>query len=126
MKRSLIISLSILSFSALLAVDTLKIEDTKLGQGKQAARGTTVTVHYTGKLTNGKVFDSSLDRRQPFVFDLGAGQVIQGWEKGIVGMKEGGKRTLTIPPHMGYGSSAMGPIPPNSVLIFDVELLKVN
>lgn len=113
-------------FASHLAADELQIQDTKVGLGKEALRGTVVTVHYTGKLTNGKVFDSSVDRGEPFVFNLGAGQVIQGWEKGIVGMKEGGKRKLTIPPQMGYGSRAVGPIPANSTLIFDVELLKVK
>ncbi|TGL57545.1 FKBP-type peptidyl-prolyl cis-trans isomerase [Leptospira ognonensis] len=116
----------VFSFASLIAADELQIQDTKVGLGKEALRGTVVTVHYTGKLTNGKVFDSSVDRGEPFVFNLGAGQVIQGWEKGIVGMKEGGKRKLTIPPQMGYGARAVGPIPANSTLIFDVELLKVK
>ncbi len=113
------------SVGSLIAEDLL-IQDTKIGNGKEAARGTNVTVHYTGKLTNGKIFDSSLDRGEPFRFDLGAGQVIQGWEKGIVGMKEGGKRKLTIPPNLGYGNRQVGPIPANSTLIFDVELLRVK
>lgn len=104
----------------------LLIQDTKIGTGKEALKGSLVTVHYVGKLTNGKQFDSSVDRGQPFQFQLGAGQVIQGWDKGVAGMKEGGKRKLTIPPNMGYGSRNVGPIPANSTLIFDVELLKVN
>ncbi|MCZ8158086.1 MAG: FKBP-type peptidyl-prolyl cis-trans isomerase [Leptospira sp.] len=118
--------LLLIGFTSLFASDDLLIQDTKIGLGKEAVRGTTVTVHYTGKLTNGKVFDSSVDRGEPFQFDLGAGQVIQGWEKGIVGMKEGGKRKLTIPPKMGYGNRPVGPIPANSTLIFEVELLKVK
>ncbi|GBF49022.1 FKBP-type peptidyl-prolyl cis-trans isomerase [Leptospira ryugenii] len=123
--KSLLVTLFVSCFFGLHAEDLL-VQDTKIGLGKEATRGTEVTVHYVGKLTNGKIFDSSLDRGKPFVFNLGQGQVIQGWEKGIQGMKEGGKRTLTIPPNLGYGSRAVGPIPPNSTLIFDVELLKVK
>jgi FKBP-type peptidyl-prolyl cis-trans isomerase len=126
MKLKIATLLLALGFTALWATDELLIQDTKLGLGREALPRTSVTVHYTGKLTNGKVFDSSVDRGEPFQFDLGAGQVIQGWEKGIVGMKEGGKRKLTIPPHMGYGSRAVGPIPANSTLIFDVELIRVK
>ncbi len=126
MKHMIPYLMIVFSFASLIAADELQIQDTKVGLGKEALRGTVVTVHYTGKLTNGKVFDSSVDRGEPFVFNLGAGQVIQGWEKGIVGMKEGGKRKLTIPPQMGYGARAVGPIPANSTLIFDVELLKVK
>ena len=84
-----------------------------------------IEVHYEGRLENGKEFDSSKKRGQPFQFTLGIGQVIQGWDQGFNGMKVGGKRTLTIPAEMGYGSRAAGSIPPNSTLIFDVELLKV-
>jgi len=126
MKTSLLNLLILVSFTSLLAGGELQIQDTKVGSGKEALRGTTVTVHYTGKLTNGTVFDSSVERGEPFVFNLGAGQVIQGWEKGVAGMKEGGKRKLTIPPQMGYGARAVGPIPANSTLIFDIELLKVK
>ena len=105
----------------------LKIEDTKVGTGAEAVAGKTVTVHYTGTLTDGKKFDSSLDRGQPFKFTLGAGQVIQGWDKGFAGMKVGGKRKLTIPPELGYGARGAGNvIPPNATLIFDVELLGVE
>lgn len=116
----------VLAFSSIFAADGLVIKDLKVGLGKEAIRGTTVTVHYTGKLTNGKVFDSSVDRGEPFSFALGSGQVIQGWEQGIQGMKEGGKRKLTIPPKLGYGDQNVGPIQANSTLIFDVELLKVK
>ena len=102
--------------------------DLKAGTGVTAANGKTVTVHYTGWLaSNGKKFDSSVDRGQPFMFQLGAGQVIKGWDEGVSGMKVGGKRQLRIPPALGYGSSgAGGVIPPNATLIFDVELLAVK
>ncbi len=103
----------------------LKIEDLQSGTGREAQNGNRVTVHYRGTLENGKQFDASYDRGEPFTFELGAGQVIKGWEDGIHGMKEGGKRRLTIPPSLGYGDQAQGPIPANSTLIFEVELLKV-
>ncbi|MBL0955155.1 FKBP-type peptidyl-prolyl cis-trans isomerase [Leptospira levettii] len=124
--KQLFLTLSLFLFVTGLSADELLIQDTKQGLGKEAIRGTTVVVHYTGKLTNGKVFDSSVDRGEPFSFQLGQGQVIQGWERGIVGMKEGGKRKLTIPPKFGYGDRAVGPIPANSTLVFDVELIKVK
>jgi len=105
----------------------LKIEDLKVGTGAEAVAGKKVTVHYTGTLTDGKKFDSSVDRKQPFTFNLGAGEVIQGWDKGVAGMKVGGKRKLTVPPNLGYGERGAGNvIPPNATLIFDVELLKVE
>lgn len=105
----------------------LKIDNLKVGTGREATPGKTVTVHYTGWLTDGKKFDSSVDRNQPFKFSLGAGQVIAGWEKGVQGMKVGGKRKLTIPPQMGYGASgAGGVIPPHATLLFEVELLGVE
>ncbi len=105
----------------------LKIEDVKVGTGAEAVVGKTVSVHYTGTLTDGKKFDSSVDKGEPFRFDLGAGLVIQGWEKGILGMKVGGKRKLIIPPSMGYGEREIaGLIPANSTLLFDVELVAVQ
>lgn len=105
----------------------LQIQDEVVGTGAEAVAGKKVTVNYTGTLTNGTVFDSSLNPgRTPFQFTLGAGEVIQGWDQGFAGMKVGGKRKLTIPPSMGYGSQDMGSIPPNSTLIFEVELLKVE
>jgi len=104
----------------------LKIQDLVVGTGEEAKNGKILSVHYTGTLENGTKFDSSLDRGQPFNFVLGAGQVIQGWEQGFVGMKVGGKRKLIIPPSLGYGSTgAGGVIPPNATLIFEVELLGV-
>jgi FKBP-type peptidyl-prolyl cis-trans isomerase len=105
----------------------LKYVDQVVGAGDVAVAGTTVSVHYTGWLENGKKFDSSVDRGQPFSFPLGAGRVIKGWDEGVQGMKIGGKRKLTIPSDLGYGSrGAGGVIPPNATLIFDVELLGVR
>jgi len=97
------------------------------GTGKAAEKGKSVSVHYTGTLTDGTMFDSSHNRGQPITFKLGVGQVIAGWDEGIGMMKEGGKATLTIPPHLGYGAQgAGGVIPPNATLVFDVELVKVG
>ena len=97
------------------------------GTGAVAKAGQRVSVHYTGWLTDGKKFDSSLDRKQPFQFVLGRGQVIAGWDKGVEGMAVGGKRKLTVPPEMGYGAKGFpGAIPPNATLVFDVELLAVG
>lgn len=101
-------------------------DDIAVGAGAIAAPGDTVTVHYTGTLTDGKVFDSSRDRGEPFTFVLGRGDVIRGWDEGLVGMKVGGKRKLTIAPDFAYGNRAIGPIPANSTLVFDVELLDVK
>ncbi len=101
--------------------------DLTIGVGDVAVAGKTATVHYTGWLENGRKFDSSVDRGQPFSFPLGAGRVIKGWDEGVQGMKIGGKRKLTIPPDLGYGArGAGGVIPPNATLIFDVELLGVK
>jgi FKBP-type peptidyl-prolyl cis-trans isomerase FkpA len=116
------------------SITALQKIDTQVGTGREAEPGFNVKVHYTGWLYDeaaegkkGKKFDSSLDRNDPFKFDLGAGQVIQGWDEGFAGMKIGGKRTLIIPPEMGYGArGAGGAIPPNATLIFDVELLDVK
>jgi FKBP-type peptidyl-prolyl cis-trans isomerase len=105
----------------------LKYVDQVVGTGDVAVAGKTANVHYTGWLENGKKFDSSVDRGQPFSFPLGAGRVIKGWDEGVQGMKVGGKRKLTIPSDLGYGSrGAGGVIPPNATLIFDVELLGVH
>jgi FKBP-type peptidyl-prolyl cis-trans isomerase FkpA len=105
----------------------LVIEDLVVGHGNSAAAGQRVSVHYTGWLTDGKKFDSSKDRGQPFMFALGRGEVIRGWDEGVSGMKVGGKRKLTIPPELGYGArGAGGVIPPNATLVFEVELLAVR
>jgi peptidylprolyl isomerase len=105
----------------------LVIEDIKVGTGDEAVAGKKVTVNYKGTLTNGTQFDSSYDRGTPFTFNLGAGEVIQGWDNGVKGMKVGGKRKLTIPSQLGYGERGAGNlIPPNATLIFEVELLKVE
>ena len=105
----------------------LAIEDVVVGTGAEATAGKTVSVHYTGWLTDGKKFDSSKDRGEPFQFTLGRGHVIEGWDRGVAGMKVGGKRKLTIPPDQGYGPMGMpGAIPPNATLLFEVELLGVK
>jgi peptidylprolyl isomerase len=105
----------------------LQYIDEKVGTGAEAKKGDKVTVHYTGTLKDGTKFDSSLDRKKPFTFDLGAGRVIKGWDEGVAGMKVGGKRKLIIPADLGYGARGAPPrIPPDSELTFDVELLKVE
>lgn len=106
---------------------SLKIEDTKIGEGQEVKSGDTVSIHYTGTLENGTKFDSSYDRNQPFETKIGVGDVIKGWDQGVIGMKVGGKRHLVIPPELGYGERGSPPtIPPNSTLIFDVELLGIK
>ncbi len=105
----------------------LKYTDIAEGTGAVAESGKTVTVHYTGTFPDGKKFDSSLDRSEPFAFELGAGRVIKGWDEGVAGMKVGGKRKLVIPPELGYGQRGAGSvIPPGAVLHFTVELLGVE
>lgn len=105
----------------------LQIEEIKVGDGETARTGQFVSVHYTGWLTNGNKFDSSKDRDEPFEFPLGQRNVIAGWDEGVLGMRVGGVRKLTIPPQLGYGArGAGGVIPPNATLVFEVELLDIN
>jgi FKBP-type peptidyl-prolyl cis-trans isomerase len=104
---------------------TLTSVDLVVGTGATAVNGDTLTVNYIGTLLNGTKFDSTYDRQQPFTFQLGVGQVIAGWDQGIPGMKVGGKRRLTIPPSLGYGNQTVGSIPPNSTLVFDIELMSI-
>jgi FKBP-type peptidyl-prolyl cis-trans isomerase len=115
------------SGKTIMETDKLIIQDIAVGTGAEATLGKKITVNYTGTLTNGTKFDSSLNPgRTPFEFTLGAGEVIAGWDQGFNGMKIGGKRKLIIPPSLGYGATDMGSIPPNSTLIFEVELLGVE
>lgn len=117
-------------YENVLADGKLKIQTSVAGSGEASKIGDKVTVNYTGRLENGKVFDSNVEAAfghvEPFSFTLGQGRVIQGWELGVLGMKEGEKRTLTIAPDLGYGDADLGTIPPNSTLIFEVELVKIN
>jgi FKBP-type peptidyl-prolyl cis-trans isomerase len=107
--------------------EKVESKDVTVGKGAEAKAGDTVSVHYTGTLTDGKEFDSSKKHGQPFTFELGAGKVIKGWDQGVAGMKVGGKRKLTIPPSLAYGARGFPPvIPPNSTLNFDIELLEVK
>ncbi len=106
--------------------EKLKIEDVKVGTGKEVKTGDSVTVHYTGWLTDGTKFDSSKDRDQKFTTKIGMGYVIRGWDEGIIGMKEGGVRKLTIPYDMAYGKYGSGPIPGFATLIFEIELFEVK
>lgn len=103
-----------------------KVEDLKVGEGEEVHSGDYVTIHYLGTLENGQKFDSSYDRGEPFKVRIGVGQVIDGWDMGVVGMKVGGKRKLTIPSELAYGERGVGSIPANSTLIFELELLAVN
>ena len=113
--------------SEVVTASGLKYSDLKPGTGDLAKKGDTVEVHYIGWLADGKKFDSSVDRKQPFAFKLGAGLVIKGFDEGITGMKIGGKRRLVIPPEIGYGARGAGnAVPPNAIMIFEVELLRVN
>jgi FKBP-type peptidyl-prolyl cis-trans isomerase len=108
-------------------MNQLIIEDTLIGQGAEVKSGDTVTIHYLGTLENGTKFDSSYDRGQPFQTQIGVGQVIQGWDQGIIGLKVGGKRKLTIPYHLAYGEAGIpGVIPPQATLIFEVELVAIK
>jgi FKBP-type peptidyl-prolyl cis-trans isomerase len=112
---------------ATVTVTGLTIEDTALGEGAVAASGHTVKVHYSGWLAGGRKFDSSREREEALEFEVDAGQVIAGWDEGVQGMKVGGRRRLTIPPHLGYGADGAGhAIPPNATLVIDVELLSVS
>ncbi len=113
---------------AVITTSGLSIQDLTVGSGAVAELGNMVYVHYTGWLQDGKKFDSSLDRGEPFSFKLGAGRVIKGWDEGVAGMKIGGKRKLIIPPDLGYGDREVGNglIPPNSTLVFEVELIDVK
>lgn len=107
-------------------VTELIIEDTKIGTGNEVKSGDNISIHYTGTLEDGTKFDSSYNRGQPLETQIGVGQVIEGWDKGIVGMKVGGKRKLTIPYQMAYGEDGYGPIPPKATLIFEVELMDIK
>ena len=120
-------SATITTYEETKTMDGLIIQDIVLGTGAEATSGKKITVNYSGTLVDGTKFDSSYDRGVPFSFNLGAGEVIKGWDEGFAGMKVGGKRKLTIPPELGYGAAgAGGAIPPNSTLIFEVELLGVE
>ena len=126
-RLAVIFAVLVLAMSASRA-EYLEVEDITVGVGQAAQSGDTIFVHYTGWLASGKKFDSSRDRGIPFSFRLGSGQVIQGWDRGLIGMQVGGIRRLTIPPEQGYGNREVGGglIPPNSTLIFEVELLSIE
>ena len=126
-RLAVIFAVLVLAMSASRA-EYLEVEDITVGVGQAAQSGDTIFVHYTGWLASGKKFDSSRDRGTPFSFRLGSGQVIQGWDRGLIGMQVGGVRRLTIPPDQGYGNRDVGGglIQPNSTLIFEVELLSIE
>ena len=126
-RLAVIFAVLVLAMSASRA-EYLEVEDITVGVGQATQSGDTISVHYTGWLASGKKFDSSRDRGTPFSFRLGSGQVIQGWDRGLIGMQVGGVRRLTIPPEQGYGNREVGGglIPPNSTLIFEVELLNIE
>lgn len=105
--------------------DELQITDLQVGEGKAAVKGALITTQYTGWLEDGSEFDSSWSRGKPFQCVIGTGRVIKGWDQGIIGMRVGGKRKLRVPAHLGYGERTMGKIPPNSDLVFEIELLEV-
>lgn len=107
-------------------LNKMVIDDIKLGEGVEVANGDTVEVHYVGTLQNGQEFDSSRKRGESFTFTVGDGMVIDGWEKGLLGMKVGGQRILVVPPNMGYGDQGIGPIPGNATLVFSIELLSIK
>ncbi len=107
-------------------MEELRIDILNSGEGEETKHGDVVVVHYTGIFENGDKFDSSVDRGEPFEFNLGAGQVIKGWDLGVMGMKVGEKRKLTVPYHLAYGESGYGPIPPKATLVFDVELIEIR
>jgi FKBP-type peptidyl-prolyl cis-trans isomerase len=108
------------------ALEKLVVHDVKFGIGEEVVSGDVVTVHYVGTLQNGFEFDNSRKRGSPFTFTVGAGDVIAGWEEGVLGMRVGGARILVIPPALGYGASGFGPIPPNSPLVFSIELIEIK
>ncbi|MFT5281104.1 MAG: FKBP-type peptidyl-prolyl cis-trans isomerase [Flavobacteriaceae bacterium] len=107
-------------------VEELKIEILEEGSGQEVAPGDKVSVHYTGMFINGDVFDSSIPKGAPFVFTAGAGQVIKGWDMGLIGMKIGEKRKLTVPYHLGYGEAGYGPIPAKATLVFEIDLIEIQ
>jgi len=107
-------------------IKRMVIEDIRIGEGEEVKSGDTVVVHYAGRLQSGTEFDNSRRRGAPFTFTVGSGQVIKGWEEGLVGMKVGGERILVIPPDMAYGADGVGPIPPNATLVFSIELVAIE
>jgi FKBP-type peptidyl-prolyl cis-trans isomerase len=106
--------------------ENLSVEDVQLGEGEEVKSGDTISVHYVGKLSDGTQFDSSIERGEPLKFVVGEGMLIKGFDQGVIGMKLGGKRRLVIPPELGYGDQQVGPIPANSTIVFDVELVKIE